>query len=72
MPAVEQLGDTIRILREEGGRKLFVTAGGAEVPDMRPALEAVGFALTAEDHEGEQLWVDGGSGGGGGGGGGVP
>jgi hypothetical protein len=63
MPAVEQLEDTIRILREEGGRKLFlVVPGGPEAPDMRPALEAAGFALTAEDHEGEQLWVDGGGG----------
>ncbi len=66
MPAVEQLDDTIRMLREEGGRKLFLLVGGQEAPDMRPALAAAGFALTAEDHTGGQLWVDGGSGGGGG------
>jgi hypothetical protein len=63
MPAVEQLADTIRMLREEGGRKLFlVVPDGPEAPDMRPALEVAGFALTEEDHAGEQLWVDGGGG----------
>jgi hypothetical protein len=59
MPAVEQLADTIRMLRAEGGRKLFVAIGGPEAPDMRPALEAAGFAPTAEDGEATQLWVDG-------------
>jgi hypothetical protein len=59
MPAIEQLVDTIRMLRAEGGRKVFVAIGGEEAPDMRPALDAVGFAPTAEDHNGVQLWVDG-------------
>ena len=63
MPAYEQLGDTIHLLRREGGRKLFVTVGGPEAPDMRPGLQAAGFVLTAEDRTGEQLWVDGGRGG---------
>jgi hypothetical protein len=59
MPAVEQLADTIRILRAEGGRKVVLAVGGPEAPDMRPALQAAGFAQTAEDREGLQLWTDG-------------
>lgn len=59
MPAVEQLDDTLRMLREEGGRKVFVTVGSPELPDMRPALEAAGFGMTAQDREGDELWVDG-------------
>ena len=59
MPAVDQLYDTLRMLRAEGGRKVFVIVGGPEIPDVRPALEATGFGMTAEDREGDQLWVDG-------------
>jgi hypothetical protein len=58
MPAVDQLEDTLRILREEGGGKLFLAVGG-ELPDLRPALEAAGFGMTAEDREGDELWVAG-------------
>lgn len=58
MPAVEQLEDTVRILREEGGRKVFLTVAGPEAPDVRPALAAAGFARAAGDGEGEELWVD--------------
>ncbi|HZV73425.1 MAG TPA: hypothetical protein VFF79_06895 [Conexibacter sp.] len=57
MPAYEQLVDTIRILRAEGGKKVFIMIGGAELPDVRPALQAAGFGPTAQDHEGDQLWV---------------
>jgi hypothetical protein len=66
MPAAEQLDDTVRMLREEGGSKLFVAIGGPEIPDMRDALTAAGFGPTAEDRQGNQLWVDGARGGGGG------
>lgn len=59
MPAVEQLEDTLRILRAEGGRKVFVAIGGPEIPDVRPGLEAAGYGMTAEDHENDQLWVAG-------------
>ncbi len=59
MPAVDQLYDTLRILREEGGTKVFVMVGGPEIPDVRPALEAAGFGMTAEDRENDQLWVAG-------------
>ncbi len=59
MPAVEQLADTLRILRREGGSKIFIAVGGQELPDVRPALEAAGFGMTAEDREGDQLWVAG-------------
>jgi hypothetical protein len=59
MPAVQQLYDTLRLLRDEGGSKVFLALGGEEVPDMRPALAAAGFGQTAEDHEGDQLWVRG-------------
>lgn len=59
MPAVEQVDDTVRILREEGGSKVFlVVVRGNEAPDVRPALEAAGFARAAGDGEGEELWVD--------------
>jgi len=59
MPAVDQLYDTLRILQAEGGTKVFITVGSAEIPDVRPALEAVGYGMTAEDREGDQLWVAG-------------
>jgi hypothetical protein len=60
MPTVEQLDDTIRLLREEGGSKLFLVVGGGEIPDMRATLTTAGFAPTAEDGGRNQLWVDGG------------
>jgi hypothetical protein len=50
----------VRLLRDEGGRKVFLTVSGPEAPDVRPALEADGFTLAAEDRQGEQMWVDGG------------
>ena len=59
MPAVDQLDDTLRVLRAEGGSKVFVAVGGAEIADMRPTLEAAGYGMTAEDHEGDELWVAG-------------
>lgn len=59
MPAVDQLGDTLRILRAEGGRKVFIQVGGGEAPDLRPALAAAGYGMAAEDGEGDQLWVAG-------------
>jgi len=59
MPAVDQLDDTLRILRAEGGTKVFIQVGGTEIPDLRPALEAAGYGMTAEDREGDQLWVAG-------------
>ncbi len=59
MPAVEQLYDTLRMLQAEGGTKIFILVGGAERPDVRPALAAVGYGMTAADHEGDQLWVAG-------------
>ncbi len=59
MPAVDQLEDTLRILRREGGTKIFIGVGGPEIPDVRPALEAAGYGMTAEDHENNQLWVAG-------------
>jgi hypothetical protein len=65
MPAVEQLDDTIRLLRAEGGRKVFLAIGGPEIPDMRATLAADGFGQVAEDREGDQLWVDGAPSGGG-------
>jgi hypothetical protein len=61
MPAIEQLLDTVRMLRAEGGTKVFATVGaGDEIPDVRAGLEAMGFAMQAEDQAGTQLWVDGG------------
>src|SRR6185312_8004119 len=59
MPAVDQLDDTLHVLRAEGGLKIFIIVGGDEIPDVRPTLEAAGFGMTAEDREGDQLWVDG-------------
>jgi hypothetical protein len=59
MPAVDQLDDTLRILRREGGTKVFIMVGGSELPDVRPALEAAGYGMTAEDRESDQLWVAG-------------
>ncbi|HEX4806906.1 MAG TPA: hypothetical protein VFU94_13490 [Conexibacter sp.] len=59
MPAIEQLADTLRILRREGGSKVFSVVGGQEIPNVRPALEAAGFGMTAEDQGGNQLWVAG-------------
>jgi len=59
MPAVDQLDDTLRILRAEGGTKVFLQIGGTEIPDLRPSLEAAGYGMAAEDREGDQLWVAG-------------
>ena len=59
MPAVDQLEDTLRLLRAEGGTKVFIQVGGPEIQDMRPELEAAGYGMTAEDREGDELWVAG-------------
>jgi hypothetical protein len=59
MPAVTQLDDVVRMLRREGGSKVFVPTAPAAVNDVRPALAADGFARVANDDEGDELWVDG-------------
>ncbi|HMJ01304.1 MAG TPA: hypothetical protein VK506_00085, partial [Conexibacter sp.] len=61
MPAVEQLDETVSALREEGGRKLFLSTTDT-APEVRPALREAGFALEADDANGTELWVDGGAG----------
>jgi hypothetical protein len=58
MPAVSQLDDTIRALREAGGRKVFLNAAATGVPNMRPALADAGFARAAGDREGYEMWID--------------
>jgi hypothetical protein len=59
MPAVTQLDDVVRALRAEGGNKVFLPTTPAAMNDVRPALEADGFARVAADGEGDELWVDG-------------
>ncbi len=59
MPAVTQLDDVVRALRAEGGTKVFLPTTPAAMNDVRPALEADGFARVAADNEGNELWVDG-------------
>ena len=58
-PAVSQLHDVVRALRREGGTKVFVPTTPSAVPDVRPALAAVGFGKVADDGQGNELWVDG-------------
>jgi hypothetical protein len=57
MPAVTQLDDVVRALRAEGGTKVFLPTTPAAMNDVRPALEANGFARVAADDEGDELWV---------------
>jgi len=59
MPAVTQLDDVVRALRAEGGAKVFLPTTPSAMNDVRPALEADGFARVAADDEGDELWVDG-------------
>ncbi|MFL5818524.1 MAG: hypothetical protein ACJ76L_13105 [Conexibacter sp.] len=59
MPAVTQLDDVVRALRAEGGDKVFLPTTPSAMNDVRPALEADGFARVAADDEGDELWVDG-------------
>lgn len=58
-PAVDQLHDVVRALRAEGGTKVFVPTTPSAVPDVRPALAAVGFGRVAAEAGGAELWVDG-------------
>jgi hypothetical protein len=58
MPAVTQLYDVVRALREEGGNKVFVPTTPPAMNDVRPALAAEGFARVADDGAGDELWVD--------------
>ncbi|HKG01608.1 MAG TPA: hypothetical protein VKB03_00385 [Conexibacter sp.] len=57
MPAVTQLDDVVRALRAEGGNKVFLPTTPAAMNDVRPALEANGFARVAADDEGDELWI---------------
>jgi hypothetical protein len=59
MPAVTQLYDVVLALRREGGTKVFLPTQQAVVPDVRPALTAVGFGRVAADEAGNELWVAG-------------
>jgi hypothetical protein len=59
MPAVTQLDDVVRALRAEGGTKVFLPTTPSAMNDVRPALEADGFARVAADDEGDELWIDG-------------
>ncbi|HEV7772743.1 MAG TPA: hypothetical protein VGO48_05575 [Conexibacter sp.] len=59
MPAVTQLDDVVRALRAEGGNKVFLPTTPGAMNDVRPALEANGFARVAADDEGDELWIDG-------------
>jgi hypothetical protein len=59
MPAVTQLDDVVRALRAEGGGKVFLPTTPAAMFDVRPALEANGFARVAADNSGNELWIDG-------------
>jgi hypothetical protein len=54
MPAVEQLSETIRVLRREGGHKVFVSVGQTE-PQQLTALEQAGFVLVATHGDVEEL-----------------
>jgi hypothetical protein len=56
MPARQQLTDTIRALRDEGGSKLYLDS--TVHPEMGEALGAAGFVLTRRDRQGLELWVD--------------
>jgi hypothetical protein len=59
MPAVTQLDDVVRALRTEGANKVFLPTTPGAMNDVRPALEANGFARVAADDEGDELWIDG-------------
>jgi hypothetical protein len=59
MPTVEQLGETVTALRDEGARKLFLYAK-APYPEMTGELRRAGLTRAATDGEGYELWVDGG------------
>jgi hypothetical protein len=58
MPTAEQLTETIRTLRDAGGRKLFLLADTTSY-DMEAALQRAGFALADEDPQTHTtLWMD--------------
>jgi len=56
MPARQQLTDTIRALRDEGGTKLYLDS--TVHPEMSGALAAAGFTRVRQDRQRLQLWVD--------------
>jgi len=58
MPEVEQLDETVAVLRRSGGGKLFLNAPDT-TPEMQQELEADGFAFETEDPRGPTvLWED--------------
>ncbi len=58
MPTREQLTETLRLLRESGGRKVIAVVEGA-VPETVHAVEQAGFELDAVGVSGElAVFVD--------------
>jgi hypothetical protein len=56
MPARQQLTDTIRMLRDEGGTKLYLDT--TIHPEMAAVLAASGFTRVRRDRQRLELWVD--------------
>jgi hypothetical protein len=59
MPAVTQLYDVVIALRRAGGTKVFLPTQPGSMPDVRPALAAIGYGRVAADKTGDELWVAG-------------
>jgi hypothetical protein len=57
MPTVQQLDETLRALRDAGGRRLFLSAKDSPA-ELIAALRGDGFRLAASDRSGAQLWLD--------------
>ena len=55
MPAVEQLDEALRALRDEGGRRVFAYLGQV-TPEQQQAIQAAGFARVRGNEDYAEYW----------------
>lgn len=55
MPTLEQLQETVDLLREAGGHKLFMSSTLGLWKDMPDAIESAGFRLVAREDDGDGM-----------------